>query len=1062
MAGVGLTTSLVFAQTQTVRGVVVEAGTGEPIIGANIIVKGHSTVGVTTNLDGKFSLNVPKGAKQLVVSYIGYKKAEVDISANMKISLESETSSLDEVMVVAFGTAKKSSFTGSATVVDAKSLSKMQVSNVSKALEGKVPGVYITSDNNQPGTSSTVAIRGRGSFTAKSDPLYVVDGVPFDGDISSINPADIESTTILKDASSSALYGARGANGVIMITTKSGKGLAGKLSVNFESRFGLNQRGIKDYDFMTDPKEYAAKYFEAIYYNQLIDQKKTPEEAMKLSQDIYFSDSENVSSLKYHPFSGVDRAQWFMQDEQGHFYMNPALSVGAIHKTKNGKEYYLQPDNWANEVFTTNPRQEYNLSISGRSEKANFFLSAGYLNDQGYTVGSGFERLSTRLKGDYELTKWLKLGANIGYTHYVSKRLRNTDSSGDSGNIFGITSNIAPIYPMYIRDKSGNIITDTYGNQLYDFGNGSEHEYPELNRPFLAFSNPMATNKLDDGNNRANIVSIRGYADFNLATGLKLTLNMGYDNDDTYHLTKRNSLYGQTAKSGGYIYREFNRTSSINLQQLLTYSRTFGKHKVDALLGHEFYKKSYNELWGEKSGYYRIDETELSGTIRNPSVSSEKSFYATEGYLGRVQYDYASKYFLEASYRRDASSRFHQKHRWGNFWSVGASWLINKESFMSGVKFVDLLKLKLSYGEQGNDNIRDFLYLDRYTLKNSNDKFSIGFSAKGKEDLTWETSGNFNVGVEFSLLSERLRGSIECYTREVRDMLFWHTAPKSGGYNGYYNNIGRMSNTGIELELFATPVKNKTLTWTLGFNAAYSQNRLNQLPADWEAVEGGYRSGYEVYRVGGSIFERAMPKYLGVDKDGLSLWQTYDKEKGTYGTTIDYTVASEKDNREIYTDLRPMWTGGLSCAVEAFGFELSSSFSWALGGRMYDGSYASLMHAGNSSDTGHNFHRDQLNSWTPKNSSSNIPRVNYTGKHVNSISDRFFVSRNFLALNNITLSYNIPSSFIKRWGIEGARLYLVGDNLGLLSARQGFDPRFGGGVGYKAMRTYSFGVKLNF
>lgn len=1060
VTGVALTSSFVIAQTQAVRGVIVDASTGEPIIGANVIVKGHTSVGVTTNLEGKFSLNAPKGASHLLVSFIGYQKKEVAIKPNLKISLETENSVLDDVIVVAFGTAKKSSFTGSATVVDNKALSKMQVSNVTRAFEGKVPGLYVTSKNNQPGSSASILIRGEGSFSAKSAPLYVVDGVPFDGDIASINPTDIESTTILKDASSAALYGARGANGVILISTKTGKGKVGKLNINFDARFGVNQRGIASYDYLTDPKVYAARYYEGIYYYQLLDKEESPEEARKKADAIFFSKDKAVTNLAYLPFrTDLSQDQWFEKDNKGHFYMHPSIKVGVPYKVGD-QEYYLQPDDWAFEVYRTNPRQEYNLSVSGRSDKANYFFSAGYLGDNGYIVSSSFERFSARLKGDYQLNKWLKLGANIGFTHYISDRLEATNSIGSSGNIFATADFIAPIYPIYVRDKDRAIISDKYGFYRYDFG--VSKDYPGLKqRPHLPFSNPMGELQLDKNNNRANIVSIRSYADFSLLKGLKLTLNMGYDSDDTYHLNKSNPLYGQSDKSQGTLYREFNRTTSINLQQLLTYNRSFGKHHLDLLVGHEYYKKRYEELSGSKKTYYRIDETELNGAILEPNAKSHHDIYATEGYLGRLQYDWASKYFFSASFRRDASSKFHKDHRWGTFWSLGGSWLINKEQFMSSLKFVNLLKLKFSYGEQGNDNISDFLYLDLYALKNSNDAFSTSFYRKGNKNLTWETSANINAGLEFALFNERLRGGVDVYTREVRDMLFDHTVPKSAGYNNYKDNLGAMRNRGIELELTAVALRKKHATWTLTLNAAYNENTFTKLPEEWTSVEGGYRNGSKVYRIGGSIYDRAYPKYLGVNEVGLSQWQTYDKETKTYGKTTNFQEALKDENRVIYTDLRPMWNGGFSTNLELYDFELSASLSFALGGRKYDGGYEHLSHGMMSGATGRNIHKDLLNSWTPENKNTNIPRLNYGGIDISGLSDRFVVSRSYLALNNLTLSYNLPKKFIENLGISKLNVYLAGDNLALLSARKGFDPRFGDSVGYKAMRTYSLGIKVN-
>lgn len=1053
---------MALAQSQVeVSGTVISAEDNQPIIGATVRGK-TSKKGDRTNIDGKFKFTVPANEKIIIVSFVGMKTREVAVGKNLKVLLQPDATTLEEVTItVPFGTAKKSSFTGSATVISSKELSKSQVSNVTKALEGKIPGVSVTSSNNQPGQSASISIRGVGSFNAKTTPLYVVDGVPFDGDISSINPSDIESTTTLKDATSAALYGARGANGVIMIQTKSGSAGKDKLTVTLDARYGFNQRGVADYDYITDPKVYAAKYFEGIYYDKVLNQNLGHEAAMVAAYETYFSTDTETANLVYHPFSGVERNQWFSKDEKGHFYMNPAVTIGAAYTGTNGKEYWLQPDNWTNEVFATNPRQEYNLSLSGRSDKANYYLSTGYLNDKGYIVASGFERFTARLRGDFDPAKWLRLGGNIGFTYYTNNGLSDTQEGGDSGNIFAVTNYIAPIYPLYVRGADKQIIKDAFGHTLYDFGVGSDTDYAGLKRPYLGLSNPMSLYELDKKEDVANIISLRGYADFMPYKGLKLTLNAGYDSDNTYSLEKRNLFYGQFAESGGIIYREFSRISSINLQQLLNYNKSFGKHNFDVLLGHEFYKRFAYSLYGQKTKYLDPNETEISGAILSPGTGSSKAFYATEGYLGRLQYDFDSKYFAQFSYRRDASSRFHKSHRWGDFWSLGASWLLSRESFMRDLKFINLLKLKLSYGQQGNDNINNFLYLDRYQVKNSNDKLSVGFYAKGNEKLTWEKSANLNTGIEFALFENRISGGIDVYSREVSDMLFFRKTPNSAGYNGYYDNVGSMRNTGIDIELSAIPFRNEDITWTVSFNTGYFKNTLTKLPEDWEARPNGYRDGFNVYRVGGSIYDKAYPKYLGLTDKGTPKWQTYDAKTGEYGSTEEYSEARKEANREIYTDIRPMWRGGFSTTLELYGFDLSASFSYGLGGRMMDTVYSNLMHnAGGGSDSGQNLHKDILNSWTPENKDTDVPRLDYSGKDANAASDRFLISRNYLAVNNLTIGYRVPNNLLKKVNLSGLRLYVVGDNLGLLSARKGFDPRFGGGVGYKAIRTISFGMNL--
>ncbi len=1055
------------AQNQVqVQGTVVDEQ-GESVIGASVQIKG-TTDGTITDINGKFTLSAPANG-MLIVSYVGMETLEVAVSPKIRIILTTDTEMLEEVIVVAFGKAKKSAFTGSAAVVSNKDLEKLQVSNVTQALAGKAPGLTVSSGNNQPGMSASVQIRGVGSFSAGRGPLYVVDGVPYDGDISAINQQDIENISILKDAASAALYGARGANGVVMITTKSGTKGKEKMVISVEARYGYNSRAVPDYDVMKDPGMYASKYFEGLYNSNMKKEGTLPEDALESAYKTYFTKNPKEASLVYHPFTIPEGEQLFVQDGRV-FSLNPNVSIGRMLTGPKGEKFWLQPDNWTDEVFDPNARQEYNLSISGASDKANYYMSAGFLDDKGYIVSSGFKRFTSRLRGDYSPAKWLKIGANLAFTKYDSNTLSNTTEGSNSGNIFAMTTYIAPIYPLYVRGEDKNIIVDKFGNQVYDFGT---KEYPGLTRPYLSISNPMALYKLDTRRAEAEIISAKGYVDFNILEGLKFTLNVGYDTDNTLKLNKRNVYYGQFAGYGGIISRTFERTSAINTQQLLTYNHSFNKHNFDFLVGHEFYKRKIYYMWSSKENMYNPDNTEVSGAILKPDNGSYMGFYdsdgefvgpyATDGYLGRILYDYDNKYFFSASYRRDASSRFSKDNRLGNFWSLGASWLISSEKFMSDYNQINLLKLKASFGMQGNDAIGSFRYEDLYQLKNSNDQLAIMFYSKGNSNITWETSKNFNVGIEWGLFRNRITGSFDVYSREVTDMLFQRKVPSSAGYSSYFDNIGAMRNTGFDFEIIGQIINNKDLLWSLSLNGGHYKNKLTKLPPEWEALEDGYRDGTAIYRVNGSISDRAYPHYLGVNDKGKPKWQTYDKEKNEYGETTDYNVAVEKENRKIYTNITPVLNGGISSNIEYKGFDFSVSMTYSLGGKLYDGSYARLMHGGEGGrNSGQNWHKDILNSWRPDNTNTDIPMVDYSGEWADAVSDRFLTSRSYFAFNNITLGYTFPKSLTNRMLLGSLRIYVVGDNIGLISARKGLDPRFQYSVGYQAIRTISGGLKLTF
>ena len=1053
----------VYAQQRTVTGVVTAAEDGEPLIQVAIQVKG-TTTGAVTDADGRYSIKVADPTTVLLFSYTGYATQEIVVGdkTTLDVVMSMANEEIDEVMVVAFGKAKKSSFTGSAVSVGEKELERKQVSNVMNALTGKVPGVTITSSNNQPGTSSTVRIRGEGSFSASSEPLYVVDGVPYDGDVSSINPADVESTVLLKDAASAALYGARAANGVVMITTKSGANAkqTGFANINVAAKVGYNFRGIPSYERITDPKQYIEKYYEGLYYYYLYEsprhQNATPEQCLTAAEE----DIRNTEAgLVYFPFTLKDAyaESWFNKRSDGTFAMSDA-TVGKWHvDPSTGKKYWMQPDDWDKEAYQPNMRQEYTMSITGRADKVNYFFSAGYLNDKGYLRGSSFERYSSRLRADFTPKTWLKLGGNVSFSQSSTDAYSGTNSSTSSDNIFAQINFAGPHYPIWVRDQNKQIAKNNLGLPIYDFGSG---QFPYLgNRPFMHWSNPLATKLYNVNSNEVYTLGMRDYMDLILPYGFKATMSVGFDFEQGGAVSTENPLYGQNASTGGSISKSENRAISLNLQQLINWSRSFDEHHFDAVVGHEYYASSNNYLSGSRSKLFLLKTRELSGAIDNERASSSQSQYRVEGYLARVSYDWQEKYFLSASFRRDGSSRFAKDARWGNFGSVGASWLMHQESFMEPIRpWLDMLKLKVSYGIQGNDQIgQSFGYRDLYSLRNLNGDFGVSFSAKGSENLTWETSHNLNVGFEFGIFGNRLSGSVDFFRRNVSDMLFEVTVPASTGYSSFWANVGEMSNTGIDFELRGTLYRNRTLDWNAYLNGSHVVNKIQKLPAEWNASsEWGYIHGSYVYQEGGSLGDLFIPKYVGVDKNGNALWATKDGKN-----TTDYTEATKNENRVIFKAQPDILSGGFGTGVDFYDFDFNLSCSYAFGGRGVDYTYMELMHGG--AENGKAMHKDLLKSWTPEKKNTDIPRMNKSEvAKQNGLSDRFFISKNYLSIDNLTLGYTLPKAWADRIYLSSLRVYAVADNVWLFSARKGYDPRFGGGIGYKAMRTVSLGLTANF
>ena len=1047
MIGIGL----VNAQISKVTGNVTSEEDGLPVVGASVLVKG-TTVGTVTDIDGNFTLtNVPSSAGTLVISFIGMQSQEVKIKPNVKVVLTSDSEQLEEVMVVAYGTAKKSAFTGSAATIKNEKITSRQTSNVTNALAGQVAGVQTTSSTGQPGKDATVRIRGIGSISASNTPLYVVDGVPYDGEISAISTSDIESMTVLKDAASNALYGARGANGVILITTKRGK--TGDARVTFDAKWGVNKRGIPSYETVSDPGKFYEMAYSAIYNADL----KGYAAAGDLTSANAYANKTMLSSsyLGYQVFTVPNGEQLIGMDGK----LNPNATLGYSDGT-----YYYKPDNWSDELFENNLRQEYNLSVSGANDKMNYYMSAGYLDDQGIVPNSGFQRYSARLKADYQVKPWLKMSGNISFTHYDSRE-QDTESGTSNANAFYAANIMGAIYPMYIRDAEGNIMIDNRGFQRYDYGSDTNFQRKNV----IPNANPLASYMLDLMKYSGDVVSGKWSADIDIWGGIKAKINIGIDANNVRSTDLVNPFYGQfseTSGVGGIVSVSTQRTFSTNQQYLLTYNKTFNHiHNLDVLAGHENYNYKYQYLYGSREKIYNPNLPELNNGIMNQSNASYSQSYATEGWLFRVQYDYDGKYFGSASYRRDGSSAFHPDNRWGNFWSVGAGWLMNKESFLENQNWIDMLKFKISYGLQGNDNLlymngdRNYQpYMDQYTLTNNNSDFATTLYYKGNQDITWETSHSFNTGFDFAFWKGKLSGSIEYFSRKTTDMLYFKPVASSMGYSRFPENVGSMINRGVELDLNSNIFDTKDLTWDINFNLTHFKNKVLELAPE---LNGQLIDGSRIYREGESMYQLYLPKYAGVDPEtGESLWAlTEPNEKGET-TTTSYSEASS--HRFMTGDILPKVYGGFGTSLTFKGFDFSIAFAYQLGGRILDYTYQSLM----STDAqGSAWHVDMLNAWTPENKNTNVPRMNVNDIYVSYSSDRWLTSSNYLSLQNITFGYTLPKNWTRKLQVEGVRLYFVADNVALLTARKGLDPRQGYVASdnvYSPIRTISGGISLNF
>lgn len=1064
-----LTTAAASAQdlSVTVTGKVTDAATNEPVPYASVHLEG-TTIGISTDGEGIYSITVPTDG-YLVFSSIGYKTLEIAIESRERIdaALEPDSEYLEETIVIAYGTATKRSFTGSASMIDAETIENRVSTNVTSALAGTTPGVQVISSSGDPGSGgSTIRIRGIGSMSASNSPLYIVDGMPYDGSISDINPNDVESMSVLKDAAASAIYGARGANGVVLITTKRGKG-SSEANVRFDARWGSNSRLIPQYDVIDDPALYYETHYRMMYNSQIYAGKSADEAYAYADANLF---NQNNGGLGYQVFTVPDGEKFIGPD----FRLNPDAKLGY-----SDGEYYYIPDDWYSQTFRNSFRQEYNLSVSGAKDKLNYYGSVGYLNDGGIVANSGYQRYTARINADYQAKPWMKVATTMSYAHSDSETASYTDTYGSSANVFYVTNMMGPIYPLYVRDAEGRIMKEN-GMKVYD-ANQTNFIRPSF------VGNAVRDNMVNRKRSYSDFINGKWGVILTPVEGLSLTANVGLTNENTRY----NALYsrfGSQSSTDGLAYASHSRTFAVNSQYLAEYRSDFNgsAHSIDVLAGYEIYKLKEQFLEGQNDHLFNpyIGELGNADGTSAKQTSSYTADYLTQGFLTRVQYEYDGRYFASGSYRRDASSRFAPGHRWGDFGSVGAAWLISSEEFMSGVPWIGMLKLKVSYGVQGNDNLypnanyarKYYPYSDNYThsYNEGTGEYSTELDYKGNNELTWESSHSFNTGIDFELFRNRLNGSAEFFSRRTTDLLYSKDVPLSAGNpTGYYPvNVGSIVNNGFEFNLDGIIMNTSYVQWTWNANLSHYRNRIVSL--DSSVSEKGIIGGNYIYRVGGSLYQAYMRKYAGVNpENGKAMWysKVTDKDGEWTGESVVTETFSDASQYDLGSVL-PKVYGGFGTSLKAYGFDLSAQFSFQLGGRYYDGTYQALMHT--SSGIGTAWHKDVLDSWTPENSGSRIPRLDGDTSVGQTAVSNYLISSDYLSVNNITLGYTLPEEVTERLKISGLRVYVSGDNLAVISARKGMDPRFSMGLGsltsgsglnsgsYSAMRTITAGITLTF
>ncbi len=1052
--------NVLFAQNIRITGAVTELGSGAPLPFVSIQVKG-TTTGSTTLDNGSFVINAPANGT-LIFSFIGYKTQEIPIDNRnvINVQLETDAVNLEEVVMVAYGTAKRSSVTGAITSVGSANIEKRPVTNALAALAGSAPGVQVNTSYGQPGADPTIRIRGFGSINYSSSPLIVLDGSPYNGVMANINPADIESINILKDAASTALYGSRGSNGVVMITTK--KGRKEKLTINASVTQGFSGRGLPEYDRI-DAFQYYPVMWESLR-NSLITSSRPIDQASILASGS--TSNGIISLLGYNPFKGIANDQIVGTDGK----LNPAAT----------SLLWGDDVDWYSPVVQLGNRTEALVSASGGTETADYYLSVGYTTDHGWVKKTNYDRISARANVNFTPKKWITFGVNLN-TSYNTSTSANTDSNTGYANPIYFARTMGPIYPVYLHDRvTGDLILDSDGNKQWDLGASvSQGGVTYGARTQNNGRHGIAEHMLNDRQFERNTIQSRSFVEFSFLKDFKFKVSHAFDINNYLFGRYENKLVGDGAPQGRST-RENSLRYTTTIVQMLTYQKSFGKHDVNIMAAHESYENKYKYLYGFRQGEIIPGNTELINFTTTNDLYSYVDRHSVEGYLTRGTYSFDNgRYTAEASYRRDGSSKFEKAARWGDFWSVGGGWRIDKERFMTNLKFVDYLKLRASYGLNGNDGgISYYAWQVLYSYRNNAaEPGYIQDTAPGNPLLQWETTIQTDIGLEFNLLNNKIKGSVDWFNKESKDLIFSLPLAPSTGYVSQDRNIGSVYNRGWEFDLTTSIVDTKNFSFGINLNATSYINRIKRLPD--ENREAGIVDGNFKRVEGGSIYDYWLRQWYGVDPtngDALYLFNDAKDDNGNYitvwadtdcKTLADGTLVTSNQAKAKYdwagTSIPDLF-GSVTPMFKIFGVDVSVQFNYSIGGKAYDYNWASLMSTGG---MGTAKAVEIMDRWTTPGQITNVPRMdNSKTTNFNAASSRWLVSSTYVSLRNVNVAYNFKPKVLKALDLKALRIYASAENLALFSARKGLDPtqNFSGSilndVGFN--RIVTFGINVNF
>ena len=972
--------SLVTAQTAKVSGLVISAEDGEPVIGATIAVKGVPTLGTVTDMDGKFVIeNLPSTAKTLVISYVGMTTQEVTVRPYVKVTMQSDAEVLEEIMVTAYGSTKREAKTGAIISVSNEKIAEIPASSIDKMLSGKMAGVQITSSSGQPGSSTNIRIRGTSSINSGNEPLYVVDGVPvMTGDqstftntsnaIAMISPDDIESVTVLKDAASTSVYGSRAANGVILITTKSGK--EGKSSITARAKYGIST--------LANDNNYGVMN----------------------GQELLGYQRQAILNAGLNP-----------DDPQGKYYRPYSLLTN-------------QMTNWMDHFSRLGQLQEYEVSMTGGSAATKYYSSVSYHENEGVFYGIGFNKFQARINADHKINKMLKTGVrmNAGYMYGEDVPMQSLYYSNPA--FAGLT--ILPWSQAYNED----------GTHSIDIAENS-------------YTNPRATAEYDQQWEKQYRFNGNMYLEFNPVKGLTFkTVNaaeMTFNEGRRYWSPLSGKDQSPTLQTTQTQYR------LLTTSNTATYANTFGKHDMRILAGQEanareafqYYQYSYNL---NPDMPYHVSGNETNDLDYSITRTTMMSFF------GIADYNYDSRYYLQASVRRDGSSLFAAENRWGTFYSVGLSWNLHNESFLKNKTWLDMLKVRGSYGVNGNNNISAYQQYGLYGTVTYNGVTGMMPSSPANDNLSWEKNNSWNAGLDFHLF-KRLSGNIDVYKRTTTDMLLWKSLSRTSGFTSALQNIGSMENKGIEFQLDYELIKKKDFNWSVGFNIAHNKTTILDLGDDEMLAYSGDSRLQHI--VGNSMFTYYLLDYYGVNPvNGEALFVTEDGS-----LTNDY-------NKARYIEAgspEPDYTGGVNTTLSWKGFTLSAVGEFKGGNEVLIIENRYLQSDGNQMSM--NQAKSALNYWKKPGDTNCNPKP-VAGNTSNSYSygtDRYVEKGDYFRVKDVTLAYNLPKNMLRKAGVGACKVYVSGLNVFTFHDVNFWDPERGiDGMGYGVYpMTKSFVVGLD-